>query len=750
DAQERATQQPAAQGMDRLPWFCPGCPHNTSTAVPEGSKAMAGIGCHGMVTWMDRSTTMWTQMGGEGTPWIGQAPFSTRKHMFSNVGDGTYNHSGSLAVRQSVAAGVNITYKILFNSAVAMTGGQPIDGGGLGVGAMTRELEAEGVKRIVVVSDEPAQFDAASGLAPGVVVRHRDAMEAVQTELREVQGVTAIIYVQTCATKKRRERKRGTRADVDTRVLINELVCEGCGDCGQQSNCLAVQPLETEFGRKRVVNQSTCNKDFSCVKGFCPSFVTVKGGRLRKPPVPQASATPSPPLPHPELPALTSTWGIVVAGIGGTGVVTIGQVLGMAAHLEGRGVVTQDATGMAQMGGATWSHVQIAPSAEAISASRVAMANADLVIGCDAVVAGNKTTLGTLSPQRTFVALNTFATPTAEFIGNPDWASPNARSLETLVAIVGDDNVGRFDAQTLATRLMGQSVYANMMMLGYAWQAGRVPLSHAALMRAIELNGVQVEQNRAAFELGRRCRHDLAGVEREASPAQVLRFTKRKTLDDLVEARTRFLVDYQDAAYAEAYRTVVDRVRAAEAAVSRGTRFAEAVARNLFKLMAYKDEYEVARLLTGAAFLKQVQDSFEGDYTLVHHLAPPLLARKGPSGEPMKTAFGPWVRGAMRLLASMKRLRGTPLDPFGRTDERRGERALIAEYRACIDELLASLDGERLGLACEIAAVPEQIRGFGHVKQRHLAAARPKWDAMLAQWRSGPHAERAGATVQSA
>ncbi|HEY2257120.1 MAG TPA: indolepyruvate ferredoxin oxidoreductase family protein, partial [Variovorax sp.] len=638
DAKERALAQPDAQGLDRLPWFCPGCPHNTSTRVPEGSTAMAGIGCHGMAVWMDRSTTMWTQMGGEGTPWIGQAPFTTRRHMFSNVGDGTYNHSGVLAIRQSIAAKVNITYKVLFNSAVAMTGGQPLDGGGLGVGAMTRELEAEGVKRIVVVTDEPDQFDGSSGLAAGVEVRHRDDLEEVQKQLRDIEGVTAIVYVQMCATKKRRERKRGTREDVDSRVLINELVCEGCGDCSEQSNCVAVQPLETEFGRKRSINQSTCNKDFSCVKGFCPSFVTVKGGSLKKP----ATAAPAQlaaagTVPQPVLPAIASTWGIVVAGVGGTGVVTIGQVLGMAAHLEGKGVVTQDATGMAQMGGATWSHVQIALHPESINASRVAMANADLVIGCDTVVAANKTTLAAIAGSRTFVALNTAEVPTTAFLANPDWQSPNAQCAATLSAMVGEANLGRFDAQALATRLLGQSVYANMMLLGYAWQAARVPLSHESIMRAIELNGVQVEQNKAAFEWGRRCRHDLAGVEASARPAQVVRVHKRKTLDEMLEERVRFLTDYQNAAYAGSFRAFVAKVRAAEAAVSPATLLTEAVARNLFKLMAYKDEYEVARLHTSPSFLAQIEQTFEGDYKLVHHMAPPLLGRRGANGEQVKT-----------------------------------------------------------------------------------------------------------------
>ena len=737
DAKERALAAGAVQGVDRLPWFCPGCPHNTSTKVPEGSKAMAGIGCHGMAVWMDRSTTSWTQMGGEGTPWIGQAPFTKRNHMFSNLGDGTYNHSGLLAIRQSIAAKVNITYKILFNSAVAMTGGQPIDGGGLGVAAMTRELEAEGIKRIIVVADEPAKYTGVTGLAPGVKVRHRDQLDEVQRELREVEGATAIIYDQMCATKKRRERKRGTRADVDTRVVINELVCEGCGDCSVQSNCVAVQPQETEFGRKRSINQSTCNKDFSCVKGFCPSFVTVRGGRLKKPDAaPSVDLAALPSLPLPVLPAIGSAWGIVVAGVGGTGVVTIGQVLGMAAHLEGKQVLTQDATGMAQMGGATWSHVQIAKQDSDIRASRVAMANADLLIACDGIVAANKTTLATLAPSRTFVALNTHAAPTAAFLGNPDWQSPAAQCSEALGAVVGAGNVGQVDAEALATRILGGSVYANMLMLGYAWQAGRVPLDHASIMRAIELNGVQIELNKSAFEWGRRCRHDLASVEALFEARQVIRISKRKTLDEVLEERVRFLTDYQNAAYAAVYRAFVEKVRAAEAAVAKGTRLAEAVARNLFKLMSYKDEYEVARLHTGIAFTEQVGRMFEGDYTLEHHMAPPLLAKRNKDGELIKQKFGPWMRTAMQGLARLKGLRGTMLDPFGYTHERRTERALIGEYRASIEEVLAKLSAGKLALAVDIANIPQDIRGFGHVKERHLAAARPKWQALMSQWRA--------------
>jgi indolepyruvate ferredoxin oxidoreductase len=746
DATERALAELALQNTERSPWFCPGCPHNTSTRVPEGSTAMAGIGCHGMAVWMDRSTTSWTQMGGEGTPWIGQAPFTTRRHMFSNLGDGTYNHSGVLAIRQSIAARVNITYKILYNSAVAMTGGQPVDGGGMSVGAITRELEAEGVRRIVLVTDNPGAYRDAAGLAHGVQVFHRDELDAVQRQLREVEGVSAIVYEQECATKKRRERKRGKRDDASQRVLINDLVCEGCGDCSVQSNCVAVRPHETELGRKRRIHQGTCNQDLSCVQGFCPSFVTVEGGTLKRP-AKASRAQPHQlgPLSEPALPAIRSTWGIVVAGIGGTGVVTIGQVLGMAAHLEGKGVATQDATGMAQMGGATWSHIQIAEQPDAIHATRVATANADLVIGCDAVVAANKTTLATLQPGRSFVALNTHVTPTAAFVRNADWQPPNDRCFATLVDTLGERHVGLLDAESLANRLLGGSVYTNMLMLGYAWQAGRVPLSRASILRAIELNGVQVESNQAAFEWGRRCVADLPGVQAAAAPRQVVQLARRPTLQGLVTERIRFLTDYQSAAYAAEYESFVGKVHAAEAAVAKGTRLSEAVARNLFKLMAYKDEYEVARLHTGAAFAAQVAETFEGDVRLVHHLAPPLLARRNERGELVKRAFGPWVRTAMRGLATLKGLRGTALDPFGYTEERRTERRLIGQYRSCVEELLAGLTAQSLGLAVEIASVPQDIRGFGHVKARHLEAAQSKWDGLMSEWRTSRGSERRAA-----
>jgi len=736
DAREQSLAQ-ISSGGDRQPWFCSGCPHNTSTRVPEGSRAAAGIGCHFMATWMDRSTVTFSQMGGEGVSWVGQAPFTTEKHIFANLGDGTYFHSGALAVRQAIAAKVNITYKILFNDAVAMTGGQPIDGT-LRVPEMTRELEAEGAKRIVIVTDEPEKYDGAPiSLAPGVTVRHRDDLDAVQRELREIEGCTVIVYDQTCATEKRRRRKRGTLATPNKTVIINEAVCEGCGDCSVQSNCLSVEPVETEFGRKRRINQSSCNKDFSCVKGFCPSFVTIEGGTLKKPQKQQRGDLAAlPPLPEPTLPLAEQAWGILVAGVGGTGVITIGQVLGMAAHLEGKGVVTQDAGGLAQKGGAAWSHVQIANRPDAIHTTKVDTAKADLVIACDAIVGATKTTLQVMQPGRSFVALNSHGTPTAAMIKNPDWQFPTGSCEAALAAAVGEQGLGHFDAEQVATQLLGDAIYANPVLLGYAWQKGKVPLSHASLMRAMALNGVQVANNQAAFEWGRRCAHDLAEVQALFAAQQVIQFVKKPSVDELVKRRVDFLTGYQDAAYAQTYKAFVDKVRAAEAPLAKGTALSEAVARYLFKLMAYKDEYEVARLHTDPVFVEKISAMFEGDYKIVHHLAPPLTARKNAQGELIKRPFGPWVRSAFGWLARMKGLRGGALDLFGRTDERRMERALIERYTACIDELLRGLSADRLAQAAEIARIPDAIRGYGHVKERHLVAASAKWDALMQAWRA--------------
>ena len=755
DAKERSMVVQAVDTSERTPFFCSGCPHNTSTRVPEGSRAVAGIGCHYMAVWMDRSTVTFSQMGGEGVSWVGQAAFTTDKHVFANLGDGTYYHSGLLAVRQSIAAGVNITYKILFNDAVAMTGGQPVDGT-LKVPEMTRELDAEGAVKIVVVTDEPEKYEdaaIASRLAKGVTVHHRDDLDAIQKQLREIAGCTVIVYDQTCATEKRRRRKRGTLVDPAKRVVINELVCEGCGDCSVQSNCLSVEPVETEFGRKRRINQNTCNKDYSCVKGFCPSFITVEGGQLKgkKKDGADKNARPNPftlpPLPEPSLPLAETPWGIVVAGVGGTGVITIGQLLGMAAHLEGKGIVTQDAAGLAQKGGATWSHIQIANRADAILTTKVGTAEADLVIGCDPIVAANKGTLAVMREGRTYVAMNTHGSPTAAFVTNPNWQFPAANCDIAVQGAVGAANVGMLDADRLAVQLVGDSLYTNPLLLGYAWQKSKVPLSHASMIRAIELNNVQVENNKLAFEWGRRAAHDLAAVQALIQPegsgtnpvpgSQVIGFIKKTAnLDDMIGKRVEFLTAYQDAAYAQQYKRFVEKVRTAETPLN-SRRLSEAVARYLFKLMAYKDEYEVARLHSDPAFLAKIASQFEGDYKLNYHLAPPLISKKNAAGELQKSKFGPSMLTGFRLLAKLKGLRGTAFDVFGRTEERKAERALIGEYRASIDEVLASLNAGNLALATEIAHIPEDIRGYGHVKDRHLAAARPKWAALMNEWRSG-------------
>ena len=743
DAKERAMEVievGRTAGTERAPWFCSGCPHNTSTKVPEGSRAMAGIGCHYMALWMDRSTVGFTQMGGEGVPWIGQQPFTTDQHIFANLGDGTYFHSGLLAIRQSIAAGVNITYKILYNDAVAMTGGQQVGerAEGHSVAQIAQSVQAEGAGKIVVVTDEPEKYSGVK-LVDGVEVLHRDRLDAVQREFREIKGTTVIIYDQTCATEKRRRRKRGSMVDPAKRVVINELVCEGCGDCGVQSNCLSVEPLETEFGRKRQINQSSCNKDMSCLKGFCPSFITVEGGQLKKK---ARDKTLSPfelgVLPEPAMAQAPSAngdvWGIVVAGVGGTGVITIGQLLGMAAHIEGKGIVTQDAGGLAQKGGATWSHVLIGARQQDIRTTRVSMAAADLIIGCDPIVTAGKETVLRMREGRTHVALNSNSTPTAAFVKIADWQNPAEACAAAVGRAVGPAATASFDADAASTRLLGDSIYTNPMMLGFAWQKGWIPLGRASLLRAIELNAVAVDNNKAAFEWGRRAAHDWASVEKLLRPGQVLQFKKREMLEDIVNRRVEFLTAYQNAAYAAEYKSFVDRVRVGEASLNK-TVLTELVARYLFKLMAYKDEYEVARLHTDAAFLARVNGMFEGDFKINYHLAPPLIASRNEKGELQKKKFGPAMLTAFRLLARLKGLRGTPLDIFGRTEERRNERALIAEYRASMEEVVAALSASNHGLAMDIAHLPEQIKGYGHVKARNLVAARQHWQALMQKWR---------------
>ncbi|NKE69034.1 indolepyruvate ferredoxin oxidoreductase family protein [Ramlibacter sp. RBP-2] len=744
EAKERAMQVLEVKS-ERTPWFCSGCPHNTSTVVPEGSRAMAGIGCHFMSVWMDRATVGFTQMGGEGVPWVGQQPFSNEKHVFANIGDGTYFHSGLLAIRQSVAAGVNITYKILYNDAVAMTGGQQVGERpeGHSVLQIAQSMIAEGAVRVLVVTDEPQKYGHAK-LPADVEVRHRDELDRTQRELREVKGCTVIIYDQTCATEKRRRRKRGTMVDPAVRVMINDLVCEGCGDCSAKSNCLSVEPLETEFGRKRAINQSTCNKDTSCLKGFCPSFVTVEGGQLKKKAKGKAlSPAELGPVPEPQLPAVCGSYGVVVAGVGGTGVITIGQLLGMAAHIEGKGIVTQDSAGLAQKGGATWSHVLIGNHPDDIRTTRVSMAAADLVIGCDPIVTASRETVLRMREGRTKVALNSYSTPTAAFVKNGNWANPAQACADEIGKAVGSQSVSAFNTDVAATKLMGDSIYTNPMLLGYAWQKGLIPLGRESLLRAMELNGVAVENNKSAFEWGRQAAHDPEAVEKLITPAQVVELRKRETLETVVARRVEFLAAYQNAAYADAYRDFIEKVRAAEASLGRTT-LSEAVARNLFKLMAYKDEYEVARLHAETGFRDRIADMFEGDYQVHYHLAPPLVAKRNEKGELVKRKWGPAMFGVFRVLARLKGLRGTPLDIFGRTEERRTERALIGEYRASIEQVLAGLNAGNHALAVEIARIPDQIKGFGHVKARNLAAARVQWQQLLEQWRQ-PAATRQAA-----
>ena len=729
---------------DRVPHFCSGCPHNTSTKVPEGSRALAGIGCHYMVTWMDRETSTFTHMGGEGVTWVGAAPFTNEKHVFCNLGDGTYYHSGLLAIRAAISGDVNITYKILFNDAVAMTGGQEFDGP-LDPGMISRQIAAEGVHPIIVVTDEPEKYPAGYPWAPGVTVRHRSELDAVQRELRECKGVSAMIYDQTCASEKRRRRKKidknGVPAfpDPAKRAVINEAVCEGCGDCSVQSNCLSVEPLETELGRKRQINQSSCNKDFSCVTGFCPSFVTVEGGKLKKPAktkIEPGNALDVTRLPYPALPKTEVPFGVLVTGVGGTGVITIGQIMAMAAHLQGKACSVLDMTGLAQKGGAVMSHVRLADKAEDIQSTRVGTGMADLVIGCDLIVTAGKDALSRMGEGRTFAAINANGTPTSTFIKNPNWQFPGESAEHDIRKACGADRVDMIDAASIATALMGDNIATNMFILGYAWQKGWVPLELAALTRAIELNAVSIDFNKQAFNWGRLAAHDLVAVKRLITPAQIVELKRAPNLEDTINHRIAFLTDYQNVSYAQQYANFVAQVKAAETAVADGKplRLTEAVAKYLFKLMAYKDEYEVARLYTNGKFQKKIADMFEGDYAINFHLAPPLFAKRDQQGHLIKQQFGPWMMKAFGILASMKSLRGTALDIFGYTEERRMERALPVEYKQTISKLLPLLNADNLAKAVAIASIPEDIRGYGHVKERHLVAAKNKEATLIAEF----------------
>ena len=720
----------------RPAWYCSGCPHNTSTRVPEGSLALAGIGCHVMATAIyPEFNKLTTQMGGEGAPWIGASAFSGIPHVFANLGDGTYFHSGYLAIRAAVAANkampVNITYKILYNDAVAMTGGQPVDGI-LDVWRMAAQVAAEGVKRIAIVAEDPSLYDDRSLLPPGVTVQHRDKLDDAQRELRELPGVSVIIYDQTCAAEKRRRRKKGTFATPDKRLVINELVCEGCGDCGAQSNCTSIMPVETDFGRKRSIDQASCNLDFSCVKGFCPSFVSVEGGQLRKTGGgPKAAQVPDE-LPLPERGPggnyLARPYNIFITGVGGTGVITLGALLGMAAHLEGKGVSVLDMTGMSQKNGSVTCHVRLAEDPDALHAQRIATGEGDLLLGCDLLTAGSAEAVAKTRPGRTLAIINSHEQPAGQFTKDANWTFPSGQTHE-LIKEATDGHAEFLDATALAKALMGDSIGANLLMLGYAWQKSAIPLSLEALRRAIELNGTAVKANLQAFQWGRLAALDMAQVQRAATPEQPVVVKMPEALDAMLRKRVAFLTDYQDSAYADRYTAFIQRVREAEAKAVSGERFTKAVAKSLFKLMAYKDEYEVARLHNDPAMKQAIADRFEGNYKLAYHLAPPSLT--GAKGVPQKKRFGPWMGTAFKVLARMKFLRATALDPFGRTQERRTERALPGEFMAALDQVLAQLTPERIDMAVEFATLPMSIRGYGHVKEASLVKARVQWDALM-------------------
>jgi indolepyruvate ferredoxin oxidoreductase len=748
----------AGDAVKRLPYFCAGCPHSTSTKVPEGSRAQAGIGCHFMATWMDRDTAGLIQMGGEGVDWVSHAQFTKVPHVFQNLGDGTYYHSGYLAIRQAIAAKANITYKILFNDAVAMTGGQPVDGV-ISVDGIARQVEAEGAAKVVVVSDDIAKYDAVHDRFPkGTEFHGRDALDAVQRELRETKGVTVLIYEQTCAAEKRRRRKKGELVDPARRLFINDRVCEGCGDCSVQSNCVAVVPLETPLGRKRKIDQSSCNKDYSCAKGFCPSFVGVVGGTLRKKPGALAGpgaarfAARVEALPLPAAHAWTGPYDLLVTGVGGTGVVTVGAVIAMAAHLEGHAASVLDFMGFAQKGGSVLSFVRLAKDPSALNQVRIDAQQADAVLACDIVVAASPDALQTVRHGRTRVLVNTHEIPVAESLSNPDASLKVDALLDKLAFAAGAERVETMDAQTLAEDFLGDSIVSNIVAMGYAWQRGLVPVGLAAVQRAIELNGVAVESNKAAFSLGRLAAVDPAACREllhEPDPATL----RPETLDELVVRSAAFLADYQDARYAERYRRRVAGVRAREEAVcgsASGLPLTRAVAEQLRKLMAYKDEYEVARLYTDGTFEKQLAEQFEGSPTLEFYMAPPALVKakgEGRIAAPSKRRFGPWMFPLLRVLAHGRRLRGTALDPFGRTDERRLERGLIDDYEARVDELLDGLSADKLPVAVAIANVPASIRGYGHVKLASLAIARAREKELLNRFDPARYPRPAGPAV---
>ena len=725
----QATQMQSVTPVTRTPYFCSGCPHNTSTKVPDGSRALAGIGCHFMALWMDRNTETFTHMGGEGVTWTGIAPFTKENHIFANLGDGTYFHSGSLAIRQAVASKANITYKILYNDAVAMTGGQKHDGD-LSPQQITFQLHSEGIRDIYLVSENPDAYPA-STIAPGTKLAHRDELDAVMRTLREVPGCSAIVFVQTCAAEKRRRRKRGTLEDPSKRVIINAAVCEGCGDCSVQSNCISVEPLETEFGRKRAINQSNCNKDYSCVKGFCPSFVTIEGGTLRKrAPVSLGDLGE---IPEPSSrPGLDKPYNIAVGGVGGTGVLTIGALLGMAAHIEGKASMILDMSGLAQKGGAVLSHVRLSQNTDDVTCSRIVTGTADVLMAADEVVAIAKETITLCESSRTHGIVNTHLIPIADFIHNRDFNFQRGKVNLVLENALRKDSAF-LDFTKAAEQLLGDSIATNMMMMGYAYQKGLLPVAAASIEQAIELNAVAIKMNTEAFRLGRIAAHDparLASMMKGGDETVVPKTLDAMTLDEVIAHRSQFLVKYQNKAYAARYRDLVDQVRKAAAEGGHDEALPRAVAINYAKLLAYKDEYEVARLYTDGKFAETVAKQFEGNFTLTYNLAPPMLPGVDASGRPKKRAFGPWMKSLFGVMATFRFLRGTPLDPFGYSEDRKIERNLIASYEQDVANALKLLSPKTVDIAVEFLSLPDQIRGYGPVKEASIVKAKARYDQL--------------------
>ena len=694
----------------RSPVFCSGCPHNRSTLLLENQVAAGGIGCHGMSASQGQSGRGYaflTHMGGEGAPWIGMAPFVHRKHIFQNVGDGTYFHSASLAMEAAIAARVNITYKILYNGAVAMTGGQQ-PSGALPVPALTRKLEADGVRKIVVLTDELEKY-AGLSLAANATLRDRDALPEVMRELEQVPGVTVIIYDQLCAAEKRRQRSRGKLAEPTLRIVINEAVCEGCGDCVRQSNCMSLYPVQTEFGSKTRIHQSSCNKDYSCVLGDCPSFVTVTlkpGTGLRKRTAP---ALPAAEVSEPQNKvAAGKGYAILAPGIGGTGVVTINALLATAAWLDGTSVITLDQTGLAQKGGAVVSSI-ILSDHPIEAAAKIGYANADLLLGFDLLGAAGADNLNRAHPGRTIAVINTAEVPTADVVRGRAVLHGPSRAVDIIDASTCKGRNIYVDANRIAEALFASHLAANVFLLGAAYQAGLIPVSSNSLVEAIRLNAVDVERNVQAFLWGRKYHDDAAFVEALLAPPPTAQQPAR-----LVDRRALELERYHNRRYADEYRAFVEHVASREPAL------AEPVARYLFKLMAYKDEYEVARLLTQPEFDEQTRDMWESAESVSYHLHPPLLRALGLK---KKLKLGPWFRPMLRVLAAMKPLRGTAFDPFGYAAMRRQERALIRWYRGLVEEILQHAAPNNLDLAIEISSLPDRIRGYEQIKLSSIREA---------------------------